>query len=165
MFIRESVTKYLPLFFAVLAPVIPALMLLDAFRFRARVSDYPEYYTAACMLVNGEGSNIYDLAAFGARQSELFPDMTERVVGFYLVPQAVPMILPFSALPAQQGFLFWFAFSLAAFVAACLVISKLLSLEQRRREVAIHRVIGGTSQRLQRMVLAEILFMAIARLV
>lgn len=41
-----------------------------------------------------------------------------------------------------------------------LVYGLTLSLEQRRREVAIHRVIGGTSQRLQRMVLAEILFMA-----
>ena len=41
-----------------------------------------------------------------------------------------------------------------------LVYGLTLSLEQRRREVAIHRVIGGTSPKLQRMVLAEIFFMA-----
>ena len=41
-----------------------------------------------------------------------------------------------------------------------LAYGMLLSLEQRRREISIERVIGATSETLQRMVLVEILVMS-----
>lgn len=43
---------------------------------------------------------------------------------------------------------------------AVLIYGLVLSLEQRRREISIHRVIGATSKRLQRMVLLELSVMA-----
>lgn len=43
-----------------------------------------------------------------------------------------------------------------------LVYGLILSLEQRRREISIHRVIGGTSTGMQRMVLLEVFVIAFA---
>ncbi len=107
------------------------MMLLDSYNFRAKVSDFPEYYTAAWMVVHGEGSGLYDLGIFAARQFQLFPEMAERTVGFYLVPQAVLFVLPFCAVPKETGYIVWLVLSICALAGACYLLYRLLSLSPR----------------------------------
>ncbi|MBZ0185476.1 MAG: DUF2029 domain-containing protein [Candidatus Obscuribacterales bacterium] len=123
-----SVAPYL---IAVISPIVPLLMLARSFSdFRSKVSDLPEYYTAAWLFLSGRASEIYSLR-FGLVEKQLFPDLTERVVPFLLAPPAVVLVVPLAFFSPQQASLFWTIFLGACLLSSVVLLARLNCLSRK----------------------------------
>lgn len=80
------------------------------------------------MVTHGCGADIYNLSRYEMAQNQFFPQMSERIVGFYLAPMAVPMLLPVHLLPLQHSFFLWFVFLLICTLASIFLLVKGLQL-------------------------------------
>ncbi len=118
----------LPLALAILAPVVPALLIAASQSAFGAVNDLPEFYAAARMMLDGAGAQIYEPAKIGAAQQALFPSMGERVVPIYIPPFAVPLLLPLAALPLPLLPGAWTVVLLAATAAGIVLLRKTFTL-------------------------------------
>lgn len=103
-------------------------MLFGSFKYLSKFSDFPEYYTVSWMVTHGCGSDIYNLSRYELAQNQFFPQMSERIVGFYLAPMAVPMLLPVHLLPLQYSFFLWFVFLFVCLLVSIFLLVKGLKL-------------------------------------
>lgn len=126
--LKVLIKRYLPIFYAVLAPVIPGIMLFGSFKYLSKFSDFPEYYTVSWMVTHGCGADIYNLSRYELAQNQFFPQMSERIVGFYLAPMAVPLLLPVHLLPLQHSFFLWFVFLFVCLLVSIFLLVKGLKL-------------------------------------
>ena len=95
-----------------------------------RVSDFPEYYAAARMLVSGAGDQIYKLDDLFGMQHHFFPDMGARGIGFYIPPFSAILLLPLACFPAFASYGFYMLFSCLALIAGAIVLGKHFRLEK-----------------------------------
>lgn len=103
-------------------------MLFGSFKYLSKFSDFPEYYTVSWMVTHGCGSDIYNLSRYELAQNQFFPQMSERIVGFYLAPMAAPMLLPVHLLPLQHSFFLWFVFLFVCLLVSIFLLVKGLKL-------------------------------------
>lgn len=121
---KNKVNLLFAVVLALVSPIIPALLLFAALIKPEPISDLPEYYAAVDMIKNGSGSLIYVWEKLGHAEHALFPAMGDRIVGLFVPPPAVPLLMPLSWVPLNHAFLFWTLLLLAALQAALLVLKR-----------------------------------------
>lgn len=119
---------WLAVLFAVIAPIVPAIMLVQSGRSFTAVSDLPEYYAAARMIQRGRGADIYKLNRLGEEQERLFPGMNGRVVGLYVPPVAVPWLVPLAGVPEKAAAGFWMVLLLSATSGSLALLKQVFKL-------------------------------------
>jgi hypothetical protein len=108
---------------------IPVTALVGSQGSFAQVSDFPEYYSSARMMVTGQGADVYKLPElFGAQISD-FPELGMRGIGFYIPPFAAPLLAPLGFLPPAQSYAVYIAAAIAALVAGCVALAKYFKLD------------------------------------
>jgi hypothetical protein len=154
---------WLALTFAVVAQVIPAIMIFSAQGSFGQISDLPEYYAAAHMAARHQGSNIYDLQSLGAYERLCFPQLGERVVGLYVPPLALPWLLPLAWLPARFAPSIWMSLLILSLLFSLALLKQLfkLSWTELLVVVAVMAVSGPLYESLRIGQLAPLLLLAL----
>jgi hypothetical protein len=120
--VNKNARRIIALIVALLAPIIPAILLRSAMLNPAPFSDLPEYYAAVKLIEQGKGQLIYVWDELGKVEHSLFPAMGERIVGLFVPPPAVPLLMPLRWLPADHSFLIWTAvLSFALVLSLCVL--------------------------------------------
>jgi hypothetical protein len=120
--VNKNARRLIALMIAVLAPVIPAILLFSAMQNPAPFSDLPEYYAAVNMIGQGKGALIYVWEQLGSVENALFPGMNGRIVGLFVPPLAVPLLMPLHWIPVDQSFAIWTAILVFAMVLSLCVL-------------------------------------------
>ncbi|MCA9801942.1 MAG: DUF2029 domain-containing protein [Cyanobacteria bacterium HKST-UBA02] len=148
---------------AAIAPVVPILMLAESWgRFRGKVSDFPEYYTASWLCLHGQAIDLYQLDRLGAVQHQLFPGLARDVVLFLLPPPAVLFVTPLSLLPPDVAFVAWLLFIAFMLALALLVLAKMFQLSSKAvlYTIAVMSVSGAVFECLKLGQIAPLLLLA-----
>ncbi|HEY9713405.1 MAG TPA: hypothetical protein V6C72_08035, partial [Chroococcales cyanobacterium] len=96
-----SIKTLIPGLFALTAIAVTGWFVVAAFGSFGEISDLPEYYAPARMVLSGQGRDIYDLDKLGKVEQQIFPVMKDRVIGLYIPPQGMVMLVPLALLPSN----------------------------------------------------------------
>ncbi|MBI4534186.1 MAG: DUF2029 domain-containing protein [Candidatus Melainabacteria bacterium] len=121
----------IPILFALLAPILPLVLVLSSQAWFGKISDLPEYYAASRMMLEGQGALIYKLDNLGAVQHMLYPSMAERIVGLYIPPIALPWLLPLGWLEPAIAPIVWMLVQIVAVAASLLILRKIFALSSK----------------------------------
>lgn len=130
---NQNLATIVAIAFAILAPVIPAILLVASANSFGAVSDLPEYYCAAKLALGGAGAKIYELAYFAAFEQAMFPELSGRIIGFYVPPIAVPLFWFIGVLSTGAAKLLWPRFLLLLLLISFALLSRLYSLSFKQR--------------------------------
>src|SRR5277367_2972469 len=85
----------------------------------ARISDFPEFYVPAKMILSGSGANVYVTQELARFQQFYYLKAAERsVVTLFMPPFGLPFIIPLALLPPDIAPLVW-----KSFLASALCVS------------------------------------------
>jgi len=124
--VTNKFNAFVPYLFAALAALFLGFVMLASSGSFAKISDLPEYYATARQVLEGHGSETYDLAALTKVEQNYFPDMRaeNRVVAFIGVPLALPWLVPIGLIPLPAAIVVWKALQITALVAGIWLIGK-----------------------------------------
>lgn len=115
------ITAIFALVFSLAVPVIVLPLAVLTF---AAVNDLPEYYAGASLISKGQGADIYQLERLGNEEQIIFPAMKGRVVGLFIPPFSVPLLMPVLLMPSNVAPVLWTAFLSACALGACFVLRR-----------------------------------------
>ncbi|MBK9141604.1 MAG: DUF2029 domain-containing protein [Candidatus Melainabacteria bacterium] len=153
----------LPWTLALIAPVVPVLMLAESWgKFQATVSDFPEYYAASWLCLNGQAIDLYQLERLGAAQHQLFPDLAREVVPFLLTPPAVLIVAPLSFLPPDLAIVAWHLFMGVMLLLSVFILAKMFRFSKKAvlYTIAVFSVSGAMFECLKLGQIAPLLLLA-----
>lgn len=119
----------MPIVFAVVAAIWLASFLLGPFN--GKISDFPQYYAPAKLIVSGRGADTYKMDQVIAMQHTSFPSMAERFVPTYLPPPSLFWFLPFGLLSPQQASIVWKLIQGASLVGSILLLRSSFDLNRK----------------------------------
>ena len=96
-----------------------------------KVSDFPEFYSAARLVLSGQGDQVYVLKEFAAVEQALFPQLGGRIVGFFVPPFAMPWIVPIGWIPLPAAIAVWKALLITNLVASIVLLSRAFELKRQ----------------------------------
>jgi len=117
--------------FATMAVGFMIFLIVMAWPAFAKISDLPEFYAAGRMVLSGNGAQVYDIAQQRAAQHALFPGMEDRVIGFFVNPFALPMIVPIGWVPVDAVRYVWKALLSIALGLSIWLIKRIFELDFR----------------------------------
>lgn len=127
---KKNLKIRLPIAAAALASSIPVLMIAVSLKFFTSINDLPEYFAAAKLTLEGKASSIYKLPELFAAEHQLFPGMGTRVIGFFLPPGALPLLLPLGFMPASLAPFLWTFILLLSLVASLFVLGRVYEVSR-----------------------------------
>ncbi len=113
---------------AVLSVLVPIAIVPLAILSFGGTNDLPEYYASASLAVTGKGKAIYDLSALGMEEQRIFPSIGGRVIGFFIPPFSLPLLLPVVLMPTGLAPILWAIVLASAVVASLFVLRKTFKL-------------------------------------
>ena len=119
------ITAIFAMVFSLAVPII--VLPLSVLTFGA-VNDLPEYYASASLITRGRGADIYQLESLGQEEQRIFPPMDGRVVGLFIPPFSVPLLMPVVLMPAAAAPVVWTIFLSVCAAATCVVLRKTFAL-------------------------------------
>ncbi|HEY9773869.1 MAG TPA: glycosyltransferase family 87 protein [Planktothrix sp.] len=96
------------------------------------ISDLPEYYAPARMIVAGQGSSACNFDAVAQAEHQSFPSMRERVVALYVPPPGLALISPIGFVPVSIIPALWKAFMIGCLCASVWFIRRAVNLDYRQ---------------------------------
>jgi hypothetical protein len=92
--------------------------------------DYPAFYAAGRMVVDGQGHQLYDADRQATAQSELFGDEHDGYLSFAYPPQVAAAYAPLALLPYRLSYLVSTALSVVAVAVALRLVRPMVPLLQ-----------------------------------
>lgn len=129
MGLLKKILPVIPFLLASLATIVPLGTIGIAIAF-FEINDYPEYFAAARMIMDGQGSAIYDVPKLFAVEHQYFPTRQAQV-GFFLPPWAAPFILPLAVVPVFLAKYLWPAFLFLFLPLSTIVLKRLFQLRAK----------------------------------
>mgnify|MGYP001204867419 CR=1 FL=1 len=87
------------------------------------ISDLPEYYAPAKLILEGHGPDGYTLGGLEEAQHRLYPSMGQRIVPLFVPPQGLALLTPIAFVPPDVMRYVW-KFLLAGCLAAAVFLLK-----------------------------------------
>lgn len=87
------------------------------------ISDLPEYYAPAKLILEGHGADGYTLKGLEEAQHRLYPSMGQRIVPLFVPPQGLALLTPIAFAPPEVMRYAW-KFLLAGCLAAAIFVMK-----------------------------------------
>lgn len=115
---------------AICSLTVPVIVLPIAVMTFAVVNDLPEYYAGASLVAAGKGEAIYQLGMLAAEEQRIFPAMGDRIVGLFIPPFAVPLLMPLLLIPPLAAPVVWTTFLVGCVAAACATLRKTFQLSR-----------------------------------
>lgn len=117
---------------AIASICILVFLISQSAAFMGKISDLPEYYAPARMIVDGNGANGYILAKLGDEQHNLFSGMGNRVVALFVPPQGLALISPIGMLKVSLAIIVWKAFLVSCLITAISCLALTFSLDYKQ---------------------------------
>jgi len=154
----------MPIIYVVFAVGMLVVLLALSFPAFGAFSDFPEYYSAAKMILSGTGAQIYDLKTFSVVEQNFFPELNGRIVGFFVPPFAMAWIIPIGLIPLPAAIYVWKLILISALVASVVLLSKAFSLTRVGvlYLVAVTALSGATYEALRIDQLATVLLFGLS---
>ncbi len=114
--------------FAVVAPIIPIVMIVASQLSFGQVNDLPQYFAAGKLIVEGKGALVYSLRDLFAAEQHWFPSLGERGIGLFLAPCGLPFLVPVSFLPVSAAPAVWTLALAGSLIGGLLVVRRLFGL-------------------------------------
>lgn len=149
-------------FFAAVAPIIPLLLIWQSQPFFGAVSDLPEYYASAKMILAGKAAQIYSLPWIRAAQHSWFPAMQDRFVPIFIPPPSLLLLSPLACVPPEVVWFVWSLLLLFSFVVSIFLLRRifLLSASQTLWIFAVVFLSGPLYESLRLSQLAPVMLVA-----
>jgi alpha-1,2-mannosyltransferase len=96
-------------------------------------TDFPNYYCAAKMLLQGQAGIAYDAVKLGAYENELLPALKGRIMPFLLFPVLAWIVSPLGLLPYGVAFVVWTVLLYGCLCAAFFIFARVFDLSRRER--------------------------------
>lgn len=87
------------------------------------ISDLPEYYAPAKLVLEGHGADGYTLKGLEEAQHRLYPSMGQRVVPLFVPPQGLALLTPIALMPPDVMRYAW-KFMLAGCLGIAIILLK-----------------------------------------
>jgi hypothetical protein len=154
----------MPIVYVVFASGMLVVLLALSFPAFGAFSDFPEYYSAAKLVLSGTGSQIYDLKTFAGVEQNFFPELNGRIVGFFVPPFAMAWIIPIGLIPLPAAIYVWKLILVSALVLSVILLSKAFSLTRVGvlYLIAVTALSGATYEALRIDQLATILLLGLS---
>ena len=154
----------MPIIYVIFAVGMLAVLLALSFPAFGAFSDFPEYYSAAKLVLAGNGSQIYDLKVLSGAEQSFFPELNGRIVGFFVPPFAMAWIIPIGLMQLPAAIYVWKLLLVAALVVSVFLLSKAFSLTRIGvlYLVAVTALSGATYEALRIDQLATILLLGLS---
>jgi hypothetical protein len=136
-----NIRLVMAIFVAVIAAIIPAILLIASLKYSNQISDLPEYYAAAKLFLEGNGAHIYDPKAFQEYRHLLFPDLRERGLSILSPPFAIVYLVPLLLIPLSSLYITWLSVSLTATLAGIFFLKRFFQLNL----IAVFWLCGATA--------------------
>lgn len=157
----------MPAVYTVFAVGLTGTLLYMSLPSFGEISDFPEYYSAAKLVLSGEGAKIYALQDFSTVEQQLFPELKGRIVGFFVPPFAMAWIIPIGFLPLPAAIYVWKLILIAALIASLFLLSRAFRLSKPGvlYLIAVTALSGATYEALRIDQLATILLLGLSMLI
>jgi len=129
--LKYSIKTIIPAVIAVSAVALTVFLVLLAHASFGQISDLPEFYAAARMVLAGRGTDVYLLPQQLAAQQALFPALGQRMIGFFLLPFSLAWIVPIGWVPVEIVRYVWKALLLAALGLSLWLIKRVFQLDAK----------------------------------
>ncbi len=96
------------------------------------ISDFPEYYAPAKMILAGNGADSYLVAALSALQHQMFSNMGERFVPIYIPPQGLVLFSPLGLFSPTIAFYLWKCLLIVCLIAATVILKRIFYLDYKK---------------------------------
>lgn len=124
----ERVEKIVATLFAAIGVGVLLFFVFLSMNFIGKVSDLPEYYAPAKMVIAGQGAEAYTVTGIGEAQHRLFTDMNGRVVALFVPPQGLALITPIGFVPIDILHYVWKGLLLGSLIATFVLLQRTFSL-------------------------------------
>ncbi|MBC7996929.1 MAG: DUF2029 domain-containing protein [Leptolyngbya sp.] len=124
----DVVEKIVATLFAATGVGVLLFFVFLSMNFIGKISDLPEYYAPAKMVLDGHGAEAYTLTGIGDAQHKLFSDMNGRVVALFVPPQGLALITPIGFVPKDIIHYVWKGMLLGSLIGAFVLLQKTFSL-------------------------------------
>ena len=92
------------------------------------ISDLPEYYSPAKLVIEGKGPDGYTLKGLEEAQHRLYPSMGARIVPLFVPPQGLALLTPIALAPPEAMRYLWKALLIGCLGAAIFLLKKTFNL-------------------------------------
>jgi hypothetical protein len=107
------------------------LILLSTRAF-GQISDLPEYYAPAKLVLDGHGASAFTLAGLGDAQHRLFPSMGSRIVPLFVPPLGLTLLSPIALIPETAIAYVWKLVLVLSLVASICLLRKSFELNYKQ---------------------------------
>ncbi len=92
------------------------------------ISDLPEYYSPAKLVIEGKGADGYTIKGLEEAQHRLYPSMGQRIVPLFVPPQGLALLTPIALFPPEVMRYLWKALLVGCLGAALFLLKKTFNL-------------------------------------
>ena len=96
------------------------------------ISDLPEYYAPAKLILEGHGPDGYTLKGLEEAQHRLYPSMGQRIVPLFVPPQGLALLTPIAVVPPEVMRHVWKFLLAACLAVAIFLLKKTFSLNYKQ---------------------------------
>ncbi len=128
----KIIEKSISTLIVVCAIIVLAVLLSSAQDAVYNFTDFPEYYTAAKLIVAGKGAAAYVLSEMARTQHDLFPALGKRFIPIYLPPPGLILFTPIALFGLPMAFYVWKVASIACLVASVFLLVCTFSLDYKK---------------------------------
>ncbi len=107
------------------------LILLSAGAF-GQISDLPEYYAPAKLVLEGHGASAFTLGGLSDAQHRLFPSMGSRIVVLFVPPLGLALLSPIAFIPATMIPYVWKVLLVLSLVASICLFRRSFELKYKQ---------------------------------
>ena len=118
-------------FFAVAALCVLIFLIISSLSFFGTVSDLPEYYVPARLILEGRGVEVYNLQSIAAAENQIFPSLNGRFIALYIPPPGLTILSPVGLVPVTIVGGIWKFIIALSLIASVVVISRLVRLQTK----------------------------------
>lgn len=129
-----------------------------------QVNDFPEYGTAARLMVQWQAHKIYDLPQFFAAELAQFPMLGTRGVGLFIPPFAAPLLLPVALIPDAVAPVVWTVILILGVDAGIWMLKRIYEISRSGMPwlIGLTCMVGPTIESVRIGQLAPLLFLALS---
>jgi len=96
------------------------------------ISDLPEYYAPAKLILEGKGALGYTIEGLGEAQHRFFPSMGGRIVALFVPPQGLALVSPIALVSPDASRFVWKSLLVLCLAASIFLLRKTFELSYKQ---------------------------------
>jgi hypothetical protein len=127
-----KIEKLIATLIAICAIVGLVVLLWSAQYAFGKISDFPEYYAAAKMIIEGKAPSIYVVSEIAKVQQNLFPVLEKRFIPIYIPPPALIFFIPIGLIGLPLAIYVWKSLLVLSLIGSVIFLQRALLLSYKQ---------------------------------